>query len=99
MQKPETWDNTATAYDPVSVSMTAPFIVDSFGHLPPRAERVLDVATGTGLFPLKYIDMFPHVKEILATDFSPKMIELCNKRIPANSVIKTAVQDAQVNHC
>ncbi len=74
----------------------------ALGHLPRLNEHsnVLDVATGTGFFPILLNKQFgAHAGNILATDFAPKMIELLNKKLTALSgktAIKTAVMDAQV---
>ncbi len=100
MHNPEAWDAAAADYDELSHYITQPFIADVLGHLGPISQQseVLDVATGTGYFPLKLVEQAHCTGNILATDFSSKMIALLNKKLAVQrqTAIKTAVMDAQV---
>ncbi len=93
-QQPETWSAAAPGYARVTVQWTK-FAEQALRVLPPeKTSRVIDIATGPGTLALPAAKLAAHV---LATDFSPGMIEQLHLRAKEAGVtnIETKVADAQ----
>ncbi len=82
--KPEFWDRIATTYDELENSSFYQEMVEEIietmkqrGALSPE-NRVFDVACGPCNYAIRFA---PLVKEVVALDISPKMIEKCKERI------------------
>ena len=92
-QKPEGWDPVPKAYDTSLASFTALFAQDALRltNVQP-GQRVLDVAAGTGALSFAALEA---VAEVLATDFSPGMIDYLRSKAEAKGVqgIRLAVMD------
>ena len=87
------WDRYATLYD-FEINMSSRKAYTEMYRLMSKPlsldMKVLEVATGTGLIS---INIAPYVREVEATDFSPKMIEAAKrKKAPGN--IRFSVEDA-----
>ena len=91
----DAWTTCSGAYQAFAAGLTRPFAWDAVRLV--RIEtgsRVLDVATGTGEFAIAAAERGAHV---LATDFSPSMLELVetSRRRPPIGTIQTALMDGQ----
>jgi len=92
-EKKSFWDRYAKWYD-LEIQLTSRKAYRQIAHLFQGVLKadmdMLEVATGTGLFALKAA---PLVSTLVATDYSPKMIETANKkRKPLN--LSFTVEDA-----
>jgi ubiquinone/menaquinone biosynthesis C-methylase UbiE len=64
--------------------------------------KILDVASGTGALPFAAIDLYKGKNyQILATDFSPAMVSIIQKKITDRQItnIEAKVMDGQVSNC
>lgn len=91
----DAWTTCSRAYQAFAAGLTRPFAWDAVRLV--RIEtgsRVLDVATGTGEFAIAAAE---RGADVLATDFSPSMLELVetNRRRPPVGTIRTALMDGQ----
>ena len=94
-QIPEGWDPVATAYDLPFGSFTALFAQDALRLVSVQpGQRVLDVAAGTGALSLAAAGAGA---EVLATDFSPGMIDYLRSKAEREGIpgIRVAVMDGQ----
>ena len=94
-QQPDGWSSIAEVYEQSFVSMTSQLADAALQQLDIKpGEKVLDVATGTGVFALGAARCGG---EVLATDFAPGMIERLQRHVDEFdlSLIKTAVMDGQ----
>ncbi len=94
-QIPDGWSRIAEVYENSFESMTSQLAASALEHLQIQAgERVLDVATGPGVFALGAAE---RGGKVLATDFASGMIERLQKRIDDNRIdsIETRVMDGQ----
>lgn len=86
----------ATGYDNAVGNMTrllVPTLLEATGLAP--GERVLDVASGTGIAAEVAAGIIGPSGHITASDVAPAMIELARARLGARSNIEFAVDDAQ----
>lgn len=94
-QKPEGWDPVAKAYDTSLASFTVLFARDALRLTAVQpGQRVLDVAAGTGALSFAAREAGA---EVLATDFSPGMIDYLRSKAEARGIqgIRFAVMDGQ----
>ena len=94
-QKPEGWDPVAKAYDSSFASFTALFAQDVLRLITVQpGQRILDVAAGTGALSLAAAEAGA---EVLATDFSPGMIDYLRSKAERKGIrgIRVAVMDGQ----
>jgi len=94
-QLPEGWSGIADVYQRMFENMTTQLSDAAHDMLDIKAgERVLDVATGPGVFALAAAE---RGADVLATDFAAGMIERLDARIADSSIdnITTAVMDGQ----
>lgn len=89
------WNRFSSIYDFIIKKDEAAYkeIIEQITLLLKPGERVLEIATGTGVIALGLCD---HVLNIEATDFSPDMIEAAKKKAVQRGVssVKFSVQDA-----
>ncbi len=94
-QIPEKWSNIASVYERAFEKLTMQFSSEAIRMLDIKpAERLLDVATGTGSFSLLAAKAGA---DVLATDFAAGMIERLNQRLQENKIhnVQTQVMDGQ----
>lgn len=92
---PENWDAASAAYEQKIAPFTALYADELIALLEAdRDARVLEVAAGTGALTEK---LAPQVGEVLATDFSPKMLERLRERLEAGDFdnVECALMDGQ----
>ncbi|MGD8289982.1 MAG: methyltransferase domain-containing protein [Gemmatimonadota bacterium] len=92
---PERWDAASRAYAEKIASITGDFARDIIDRLALSEESdVLEVAAGSGALTEM---LSPRVRSVLATDFSPSMIEILGERLRAAGAtnVRTAVMDGQ----
>jgi ubiquinone/menaquinone biosynthesis C-methylase UbiE len=70
-----------------------PFVLRAAGLAP--GQRVLDVATGTGLSAAAALDAVGAAGSVLATDVSPEMVEKAGQRLARSPNAAVAVADGQ----
>lgn len=88
----EPWDLVSEGYAQEAASVMLPFTRHAIELArPSRQARVLDVATGTGMLAL---ELAPHVAQIDAVDFAPKMLEQLEQRRRALGLENVHVQQA-----
>ena len=93
---PESWDAASQGY----ADRVAPFLMEEFADaLIDRLgvdsnSDVLEVGAGSGALTMA---LFPRVKSVLATDFSPAMIDLLSRRLRAAEAknVRSEVMDGQ----
>ncbi len=94
-QIPQEWGTMASQYDQVAVPFTQQFAEEAtrLVNLQP-GEKVLDVAAGTGALSLLAARLGA---EVLATDFSPGMIELLRAKLAREGIegVRAEVMDGQ----
>lgn len=98
-QVPQGWSNIATVYEKAFEKLTSQFSQEALGRLGLKlGESVLDVAAGTGSFSLAAARAGG---DVLATDFSPGMINRLNQRIAEQGLknIRAQVMDGQNLEC
>lgn len=76
----EAWDEVSAAYAAhVAPALMRPFAADLVGSLDLRPEsEALEVAAGSGALTES---LAPRVRSLLASDFSPRMVELLRDRM------------------
>lgn len=92
---PERWDAASRGYAERIAPMTGSYADAIVSALGDAAEsEVLEVAAGSGALTHA---LYPRVKSLLATDFSPQMIEILRERLEAEGAtnVRTAVMDGQ----
>jgi SAM-dependent methyltransferase len=78
---PSSWDAASRGYADIALRMMEPFADALLGCLEVTPSmRALEVAAGTGALT---VNLAPKVQSVLATDFSPKMIEALRARLSA----------------
>ncbi|MFE3187693.1 class I SAM-dependent methyltransferase [Nocardia sp. NPDC059240] len=92
---PGAWDQVAEGYDAVVSEMMRPFAIHALGlaELSPR-DRIIDVATGTGVLALLAA---PRVREVVAVDFAADMIRRLRLAVMQGGIgnVLTGVGDGQ----
>jgi len=94
-QIPEKWSTIATVYERAFEKLTRQFSEDVIEQLNLKpADRVLDVATGTGSLSLMAARKGA---DVLATDFASGMIDRLRQRLDENAIhnVSTEVMDGQ----
>ncbi len=63
-------------------------------HLPERGLRALDLGCGTGFASRALLQQWgPRVQQLLCSDISPHMLELCRKKLGNNPVVSFELKD------
>jgi SAM-dependent methyltransferase len=92
---PHNWDAASTAYHENFADFAGLYVPEVIGFLEPTAnDAVLEVAAGSGALTTQ---LAPRVASLLATDFSPKMLEILDARVrdAALENVRTRVMDGQ----
>lgn len=100
VQTPGGWDATAENYDaqPFTLAFAEPCLeVTKLKKEEKKDVKVLDLATGTGVVSLAAAQALKGRGSVVATDFSPKMLEVLKGKIQNAKLenISTQIMDAQ----
>jgi len=103
LQSPAAWDATAMQYSQVAKGFTHGFAKDAWESIVTNKDnvRVLDVACGTGAVSVPAAEELQSTGGyVLATDFSPKMVDIVQQAIAEKSLtnIEARVEDGQDLH-